>query len=103
MVEQCGAVPFYVAFFCEIQAGDPFMLFNVQHEAFASASGSFASDTLPEELRKKSEQGTLWPIVCFVWINTRLNRLFRCSCSIKADCPRISEAPANIWRHILAN
>ena len=98
MVEQCGAVPLY-AVFLEFQAGDPFMLFNVQHEAFASASGSFAIDTLPEELRKESGQGAFWPNICFVWINTWLDGLFRvgCSCPFKADCPRISEAPANIW------
>ena len=55
---------------CEIQAGDPFMLFNVQHEAFASVSGSFAIDTLPAEVRKESEQGkelprlVLFDLVC---------------------------------------
>ena len=36
----------------KIQAGDPLMLFNVQHEAFASVSGSFAYDTLPAKLQK---------------------------------------------------
>ena len=33
------------------------MLFNVEQEAFASVSGSFASDTLPEQLQEENQTG----------------------------------------------
>lgn len=39
------------------QAGDPVMLFNVKHEAFAAVGGSFACDSLPEKLKKEYEKG----------------------------------------------
>ena len=52
-VTQC----LFVSLACEIQAGDPFMLFSVEHEAFVSVSGSFAIDTLPEILQEENETG----------------------------------------------
>ena len=35
------------------------MLYNMQYEAFASASGSFAYDSLPSELKEDYEKGIL--------------------------------------------
>ena len=39
------------------QAGEPFMMLNVDLEAFASASGSIACESLPPELQKEYQEG----------------------------------------------
>ena len=40
-----------------VQVGEPFMLFNVQHEALLSVKGSFADDTLPIEQDEECKKG----------------------------------------------
>ena len=90
-----------------LQAGEPFMMLNVDHEAFASASGSIACESLPPELKKEYEEGEhdannglLRLCEMPSWIGPF--RVFG-GCSNTTHCTRNSKASTNVWRCVLAN
>ena len=56
--EGCTTIySFFMLITVTFQAGEPFMMRNVDQEVFVSASGSIACESLPPELQKEYEEG----------------------------------------------